>query len=226
MVSLLAVIDNPRQDIDLIGTMRSPLFGFSEQELAEIHLFGKSLPFYEAACLAAGQMPHVKGFLSRLSQLREFACDQPVYRLLWKIYDETNALAIYGAQPNGAQRQKNLLSFFERARVYEAQGFRGLFGFNRLLRGMMDAGEDFKTVKAESSVGAVRIMSIHKSKGLEFSTNRGCMIRSSYIQSLVLVQRYVILSAASNIPALKGRQSRHGHGVKVSVKSCASYMWR
>ncbi len=168
MVSLLAVIDNPRQDIDLIGTMRSPLFGFSEQELAEIHLFGKSLPFYEAACLAAGQMPHVKGFLSRLSQLREFACDQPVYRLLWKIYDETNALAIYGAQPNGAQRQKNLLSFFERARVYEAQGFRGLFGFNRLLRGMMDAGEDFKTVKAESSVGAVRIMSIHKSKGLEF----------------------------------------------------------
>ena len=61
-----------------------------------------------------------------------------------------------------------MLSFFERARTYESQGFRGLFGFNRLLRGMLEAGEDFEAIKADADGGAVRLMSIHKSKGLEF----------------------------------------------------------
>lgn len=168
MVSLLAVIDNPRQDIDLIGVMRSPLFGFSEQELANIRLRDKDAAFYDAVCLAAEENLRAKAFLGRLAQLRDFACDQPVYRLLWQVYDETGALALYGAMPNGAQRQKNLLSFFERARAFESQGFRGLFGFNRLLRGMLETGEDFDAVKVDAGSGAVRLMSIHKSKGLEF----------------------------------------------------------
>ncbi|MFQ6841008.1 MAG: ATP-binding domain-containing protein, partial [Agathobaculum sp.] len=84
------------------------------------------------------------------------------------IYDETGALGLYGALPNGAQRQSNLLAFFERARAFEGQGFRGLFAFVRLLRGMQETGEDFQTVGAEATGGAVRILSIHKSKGLEF----------------------------------------------------------
>lgn len=168
MVSLLAVVDNPRQDVDLIGVMRSPLFGFTEQELAEIRLCGRSVPYYDALRRAAHENGHAKDFLDKLARLRDFACDQPVYRLLWQIYDETGALAVYGALPNGAQRQKNLLSFFERARAYESQGFRGLFGFNRLLRGMLETGQDFEAVKADTGVGAVRLMSIHKSKGLEF----------------------------------------------------------
>lgn len=168
MVSLLAVIDNPRQDVDLIGVMRSLLFGFTEQELAEIRLYDRNVSYYDALCLAAEENAHAKAFLEKLAALRDFACDQPVYRLLWQIYDETGALAIFGALPNGTQRQSNLLSFFERARAYEAQGFRGLFGFNRLLRGMLETGEDFDTVKADTGVGAVRLMSIHKSKGLEF----------------------------------------------------------
>ena len=168
MVSLLAVIDNPRQDVDLIGVMRSPLFGFTEQELGEIRLCDRNVSYYDALCLAEGKDAHAKAFLEKLTALRDFACDQPVYRLLWQIYDETGALALYGAMPNGAQRQSNLLSFFERARAYEAQGFRGLFGFNRLLRGMLETGEDFDAVKADTGVGAVRLMSIHKSKGLEF----------------------------------------------------------
>ena len=168
MVSLLSVIDNPRQDVDLIGVMRSLLFGFTEQELAEIRLYDRNVPYYDALCLAAKENAHAKVFLEELAELRDFACDQPVYRLLWHIYDETGALALFGALPNGAQRQSNLLSFFERARAYEAQGFRGLFGFNRLLRGMLETGEDFDAVKADTGVGAVRLMSIHKSKGLEF----------------------------------------------------------
>ena len=168
MVSLLSVIDNPRQDIDLIGVLRSPLFGFTEQELADIRLADRKVSYYDALLAARMDFPKVEAFLQRLDFLREFACDQPVYRLLWEIYDETGALGLYGALPNGAQRQSNLLAFFERARAFEGQGFRGLFAFVRLLRGMQENGEDFQTVGAETTGGAVRILSIHKSKGLEF----------------------------------------------------------
>lgn len=168
VVSLLNVIDNPRQDVDLIGVLRSPLFGFTEQELADIRLTDRKASYYDALIQSRGAFPKVEVFLQRLDFLRGFACDQPVYRLLWEIYDQTGALGLYGALPNGAQRQANLLAFFERARAFEGQGFRGLFAFVRLLRGMQETGEDFQTVGAEASGGAVRIMSIHKSKGLEF----------------------------------------------------------
>lgn len=168
MVSLLNVVDNPRQDVDLIGVMLSPLFGFSEEELAEIRLTDRSVSFYDALLLARETMPKVESFLQKLDYLRAFSCDQPVYRLLWEIYDRTGALGLYGALPGGAQRESNLLAFFERARAFEEQGFRGLFSFVNLLRGMEQTGEDFQTVGAEATGSAVRIMSIHKSKGLEF----------------------------------------------------------
>ena len=168
MVSFLSIIDNPRQDVDLIGVLRSPLIGFTEQELADIRLVDRKVSYYDALLAARADFPKAEAFLQRLDFLREFACDQPVYRLLWEIYDETGALGLYGALPNGAQRQSNLLAFFERARAFEGQGFRGLFAFVRLLRGMQETGEDFQTVGAEATGGAVRILSIHKSKGLEF----------------------------------------------------------
>lgn len=166
IVSLLSVIDNPRQDVHLIGVMRSPLYGFSEEELAQIRLIDRKISFYEAA--RQSQSPKVQEFLHELDDLRALSCDLPVYRLLWVIYDRTGALGIFGAMPGGAQRQRNLLSFFERARGFEQAGTRGLFRFVRLLRSMEETGDDFETVRAEGGEGAVRIMSIHKSKGLEF----------------------------------------------------------
>lgn len=168
IVSVLSVIDNPRQDVELIGAMRSPLFGFTEQELADIRLTNAKSSFYDAVCGSRDKFPKSAEFLKRLDQLRDFACDQPVYRLIWEIYDKTGALGLYGALPNGAQRQSNLVAFFERARVFEGNGFRGLFAFVRLLRGMMQNGGDFPISDPEISGNAVRIMSIHKSKGLEF----------------------------------------------------------
>ncbi|MDY3617830.1 helicase-exonuclease AddAB subunit AddA [Agathobaculum sp.] len=168
VVSLLTVIDNPRQDIDLIGVMRSPLFSFSEQELADIRLADRQASYYDALLAAAQDDEKAAAFVETLASLRDFAADQPVYRVLWEIYERTGALGLYGALPNGAQRQQNLLAFFERARAFETQGYRGLFAFVRLLRGMQETGEDFQRVDAALSGGAVRIMSIHKSKGLEF----------------------------------------------------------
>ncbi|MCB6366449.1 helicase-exonuclease AddAB subunit AddA [Intestinibacillus massiliensis] len=168
VVSLLGVIDNPRQDVELIGALRSPLFGFTEQRLAEIRLLDKKACFYDAFCLAAQQGGDAARFAAQLARWRLLAADLPVYQILQMLYDETGALGVYGALPNGAKRQENLLAFFERARAYEAQGHRGLFRFLNLLRGMLANGEDFPAAGTEPDGGAVRIMSIHKSKGLEF----------------------------------------------------------
>ena len=169
VVSLLHVIDNPRQDVELIGALRSPLFGFSEQELAEIRLLDKDAEFYDALHLAA-QAGREKAaqFLEQLAGFRRMAADLPVCTLIERLYDATGALGLYGALPNGAQRQANLLAFFERARMFEENGSRGLFRFAALLRGMEERGEDWQTVHAHAGGGAVRILSIHKSKGLEF----------------------------------------------------------
>ncbi|MGE4549039.1 MAG: helicase-exonuclease AddAB subunit AddA [Intestinibacillus sp.] len=167
VVSLLSVIDNPRQDVELIGVLRSPLFGFTEQELADIRLRDKKVCFYDALCLAA-EDEKAALFVQQFARWRLLAADLPVYRLLRLLYDETGALGLYGALPNGVKRQENLLAFFERARAYEAQGHRGLFRFMHQIRGMLASEEDFPAANAETDGGAVRIMSIHKSKGLEF----------------------------------------------------------
>ncbi len=166
IVSLLSVIDNPRQDVPLIGVMRSPLYDFTEEELAQIRLIDRTISFYDAA--RQSEDPKVQAFLRELDDLRTLSCDMPVYRLLWLIYDRTGALGLFGAMPGGTQRQRNLLSFFERARGFEQSGTRGLFRFVRMLRLMEERGEDFEAVREEGGDGAVRIMSIHKSKGLEF----------------------------------------------------------
>lgn len=167
MVSLLNVVDNPRQDVDLIGVMLSPLFGFAEEELAEIRLTDRSVSFYDALLLARETMPKAESFLQKLDYLRAFACDQPVYRLLWEIYDRTAHSACTGAARRRTAR-KQPACVLRAARAFEEQGFRGLFSFVNLLRGMEQTGEDFQTVGAEATGSAVRIMSIHKSKGLEF----------------------------------------------------------
>ena len=73
--------------------------------------------YYDALLQSRTDFLKVETFLQRLDFLRTFACDQPVYRLLWEIYDQTGALGLYGALPNGAQRQSNLLTFFDGALV-------------------------------------------------------------------------------------------------------------
>ncbi len=168
IVSLLQVLDNPRQDIELIGAMRSPLFGFTEERLGEIRLADRKAPFYDALCLCAAQDADCADFLKTLNDLRLLAGDLPVYQLIWEIYTRTGALGLFAGLPGGAQRRQNLLSFLERARGFEQSGARGLYRFVSLLRGMLENGDDFELVRAQGGEGAVRILSIHKSKGLEY----------------------------------------------------------
>ena len=168
IISILHIIDNPRQDVELIGALRSPLIGFTEQELADMRTLDKKAEFYDLIKNLAEQgNKKAIDFLDMLGNWRKISADLPVCTLIQKIFEQTNAMGVFGAMPNGKQRQQNLLAFFERARMFEKNSTQGLFRFTSLLRGMVERGEDWQAVQVKGG-GAVKIMSIHKSKGLEF----------------------------------------------------------
>ncbi len=168
MRSLFSVIDNPRQDIPLISTLRSCLFGFSPDELARIRICDRQGDFYSAlSAAAAGGNKKCAAFLSTLNALRRFAPDAELEALIREIYIRVDFMAIASAAPGGADRRKNLMLLFELARKFEQSGYRGLHRFIGWLDSMEARGEEPRA-GAEARVSAVRIMSIHKSKGLEF----------------------------------------------------------
>ncbi len=168
LVSWLEMIDNPRQDVPLIAAMTSPLAGFTEDELGRIRLADPEGDFYAAVCAAAPEMPKVQAFLQQLEELRLLAADLPVRQLLWHIVDRTGALGIFAAMPGGRARQRNITSLIELAGSFERGGSRGLFAFVRQLREMRASGRPWSAPEREQAAGLVRIMTIHKSKGLEF----------------------------------------------------------
>lgn len=162
MRSMLAVIDNPRQDIPLISVMRSPLYLFTPDELLEIRQEDKQGDFYDA--LLKSPQPRAQEFLADLRQFRAYRPDVSVGRLVSLIYARTGALGVFQALDNGAQRRRNLQRFYQLALQYENSGSRGLFGFLRALEKRAQEGEP----PADPAPGAVRLMSVHGSKGLEF----------------------------------------------------------
>ncbi len=167
MMSILTVIDNPRQDIPLIAAMKSPVFGFTMDELSDIRLSGGG-DFYDALLISAEKDEKSAEFLKRLGELRDTAADMPADRLIWKIYEDTGLPAIVSAMPGGEKRRQNLMELFRYARKYESAGYKGLFSFIGCMRGLMERGESPGDSGDGGSGGAVTIMTIHKSKGLEF----------------------------------------------------------
>ncbi|GGD71563.1 helicase-exonuclease AddAB subunit AddA [Paenibacillus nasutitermitis] len=176
MLSLLRVIDNPYQDIPLAGALRSPIFGLTAEELAQIRIIGGRTSYYDAVKKAAGDSligltTRVKlaDFLARLERWREKARRGALAELLWHIFRETGYYDLVGGMPGGIQRQANLRALHDRTRQYEATSFRGLFRFLRFIDRMRENGGDLGTARAlGEQEDVVRIMSIHKSKGLEF----------------------------------------------------------
>ena len=164
-MDLLSVIDNPRQDVPLISVLRSPVFGFSPDRLAQIRSADPSGGFYDA--LAADGGEDCAAFLAVLEELRLAARDMSVHRLLWHLYNRLNLLGIFGAMEEGGQRRENLIAFSRHAEKFESSGYRGLFAFMTQLRRLIENGQAPLT-KASAAVSGVRLMSIHKSKGLEF----------------------------------------------------------
>jgi ATP-dependent helicase/nuclease subunit A len=167
-ISLLSIIDNPMQDIPLIAVLQSPVYGFTPDELAQIRLSDKNADFYGALVKASERNPKAEAFLRELDALRQTAPDMQADRFLWHVYEKTGMLGVMGALKNGALRRNNLMRLLELAVRCERSGYRGLFGFVTLLRRLIENGEEPFGSGEAASGDAVRIMSIHKSKGLEF----------------------------------------------------------
>lgn len=173
MMNYLKIIDNPDQDIPLVSVLRSPLFNFGEKDLAKIRIKSKNSTFYSALTSYVGVgdelSSRIKDFLNQLADLRQFATTHRISELIWSIYARTNLLEIMTALPNGEQRRVNLEALYERASSYESAGFKGLYQFinfiNRMRRSKKDLAQPLLTKEAGN---AVRLMTIHGSKGLEF----------------------------------------------------------
>ena len=165
-LSLLEVADNPRQDVPLISVLRSPVYGFSADRLAQIRAGSPGTDFYDALCADPGE--DSRAFLAELAELRFEAGDRGSHELIWRIYDRTNLLGIFGAMDEGEARQSNLLALAELARRFEGAGHKGLFGFLSYLTRLRANGANLALPAPGREGGGVRIMSIHRSKGLEF----------------------------------------------------------
>ena len=177
IMSLLKIIDNPMQDVPIVASLRSPVFNFSSEELANIRLINKNNYFYENVKLIAEELVEVnselsekcKIFIEKLEIWREKSVYTPIDEFIWDLYMDTSYYGYVGAMPNGVLRQANLRILFQRAKQYEATSFKGLFNFINFINKLRKSSGDMGSAKIlGENEDVVRIMSIHKSKGLEF----------------------------------------------------------
>ena len=167
-LSLLAVIDNPMQDIPLAATLLGPVYGFTPDELAGIRAGSRGTDFYRALLRAAESNAKCASFLREIDTLRNAAPDMPADRFIHHVYNVTGLPGRVGAMSGGNKRRANLILLAEYAQRFEQSGYKGLFGFLTYIRGLREKGMELDGGGAEAKEDAVRIMSIHKSKGLEF----------------------------------------------------------
>ncbi len=179
ILSLLKIIDNPMQDIPLVSVLRSNIGKFNDNELINIKLNGKNEKneyFYNTfeSALENDKTPSylkekMQKFLENIELWRKQNEYMALHELIWKIYLDTGYYQYVGLMPNGTLRQANLKMLFDRAREYEKASFKGLFHFINYINSLRRANNDMDSAKViGENEDVVRIMSIHKSKGLEF----------------------------------------------------------
>ncbi len=161
--SVLQVISNPLQDIPLIAALSSRLFCFTADDLARLRSGNRKCSFYEA--LSKDQAKKSCNFVELLNVLRMESRICSVTELLDRILDRTNCFSIYGAMEDGDLRQSNIEAFYQFVSDFESTGQKDL---EQLLDHLDMLEEEGLSIPSESTSGAVKIMSIHKSKGLEF----------------------------------------------------------
>lgn len=168
VLSFLQIIDNPLQDIPLIAVMRSPMFRFTADELARIRACAKGR-FYTAVAAAAENDKKTADFLDTLLELRACAKYMGTDELVWKICNEQHYFSIVGAMPNGDLRKANLKLLLKRCSDFEQGSLTGLFNFMKYIEMLKSTGKDLAPAKEMVGNGdSVKIMTMHKSKGLEF----------------------------------------------------------
>lgn len=167
---LLNCVDNPARDIYLAGALRSPIYGFSLSELADIRSAYPDGSLYDAFRKFADdrESPKAAYFLDSLAGYRDFAAAQPVSVLLWHIYRDTGLLAAVSADGMTSGRA-NLMMLYDYARRYESGSFKGLYNFILYINDIIENGEPFDTAATYAESGeTVKLMTVHHSKGLEF----------------------------------------------------------
>lgn len=192
ILSLLSVIDNPMQDIPLAAVMRSPIVGMSDEEMAwmvaafkknskkgqdrgvygawSMWMEAESGTFHkvpgEAAASIRKKLSHLSGLLNGLRREARYL---PIHELLYRVYRDSGYYDYVSAMPAGETRRGNLDMLVEKAAAYEATSYKGLFHFVRYIERLKKFDTDFgEAATAGEQDNTVRIMSIHKSKGLEF----------------------------------------------------------
>ncbi len=181
MLDVLRAIDNPLFDVSFVALLKSPLFDFSENDLAIISLQASNdVNFYDkyqkARCqngLKADLIDttlsvKLQNFENTFSKWCQLAHQESLHSLIWKIYRDTHYYDYVGGMKNGQLRQANLAALADRAATYESSGYKGLFQFIKMIDNFMDSKNDLAAVNIALPSDAVRVMTIHKSKGLEF----------------------------------------------------------
>lgn len=182
IISLLKVIDNPMQDIPMIALLRSPIMNFSAEELSDIRLVNKEKYFYENIKYIVDESSEENGYLYSkdivdkcvyllqcIDKWRKKSIYMAIDEFIWYLYMDTAYYGYVGAMPNGMLRQANLKVLFQRARQFEETSFKGLFNFINFINKLTKSSGDMGSAKIlGENEDVVRIMSIHKSKGLEF----------------------------------------------------------
>ncbi len=174
IMSLLKIIDNPMQDIPLVMVMRSSIGKFTDNELLEIRLAGGDEFFYTAMLKSRLSVDDslrkkIDDLLNNIEKWRREEKYLGLDELIWNIYEDTGFLNYVELLPNGNLRKANLQMLFERAKQYESASFKGLFNFINFIEKLSLSSGDLGAAKLiGENQDVVRIMSIHKSKGLEF----------------------------------------------------------
>ena len=172
IMSLLKIIDNPDNDIALVTVLRSPIVGLTDNQLVEIRVTNKNVSFFEALILAK-ENENLKDKISKFLKLLEGLQAKQEYlkldELLWEIYETTGYYNYVSLMPGGNIKTANLKMLFEKARDYEEGSFKGLYNFINFIDKISKNGSDMGAPKLiGENENVIRIMSIHKSKGLEF----------------------------------------------------------
>ena len=174
IMSVLKIIDNPFSDIPLVTVLRSPIGGFTDNDLVEMRLADKYDNFYTAMLKSKlvvndSLKQKINIFINNIEKWRTQQEYLALDELIWQIYTDTGYYNYVGLMPNGALRQANLKMLFERAKQYETASFKGVFNFIKFIERLQLSSGDLGSAKIiGENEDVIRIMSIHKSKGLEF----------------------------------------------------------
>ena len=182
VLNFLRVLNNPLQDIPLFGVLKSPAAGFSDREIALIRAKKEKGRLYESlcACVQEGQETGKKteeaelrakaqAFLALLERFRNYAVYLPIHELIREFLEQTGYLYTASALPGGEQRRANLEMLLSKAESFEKTSYFGLFHFIRYMEQVEKYDIDYGEASLQDeNADTVRIMSIHRSKGLEF----------------------------------------------------------